>query len=120
MKRDMDLARQILFAVEAEPTPDAELRPEVGGYSAEVIAEHVRLLHEAGLLRAIDGSSMDGLDWIATGLTWNGHEFLDAARDDSRWKRAKELAIAKGGALAFETLKIALGLLLRDAFKADL
>jgi DNA-binding transcriptional ArsR family regulator len=88
MKRDMDLARKILFAVEAcnDPLgPQSELKIE--GYSDQMISYHVKVLAEAGLLEAEDVSEMgsDGFRWWAESLTWQGHEFLEAARDDTRW-----------------------------------
>lgn len=54
MKRDMDLVRRILEVIEAHPYSmrGVELQPE--GYSPEEVTYHVLLLHEAGLLRAID------------------------------------------------------------------
>jgi Hypothetical protein (DUF2513) len=31
-------------------------------------------------------------------LTWAGHEFLDAAREPSRWEKARDLVLKAGGA----------------------
>jgi hypothetical protein len=43
-------------------------------------------------------------------LTWDGHEFLDAMRDDTLWKRAKEKFIKPGASwtakAVFEYLKL--------------
>jgi hypothetical protein len=38
-------------------------------------------------------------------LTWKGHEFLEASRDDTRWKQAKETVVKKAGGVVFELLK---------------
>jgi hypothetical protein len=66
------------------------------------------LLQQAGLLEAQDLSSRDGMHFAPKWLTWQGHEFLEAARDDSRWKKALELLRAKGGGLVFDVLKAVL------------
>ena len=34
-------------------------------------------------------------------LTWQGHEFLDAARNEDRWNQAKKTISEKGGSLTF-------------------
>jgi hypothetical protein len=35
-------------------------------------------------------------------LTWEGHEFLDAARDEKRWKKAMSTVKEKGGTITIE------------------
>lgn len=106
MKRDMDLARKILLMIEEYPEPDHLIEPEMEGYSTKVVSYHFKLLHQAGLIEA-DESPEIGVDlyWWATSLTWSGHEFLDASRDETRWKKAKDFALNKGGTLSFEILK---------------
>ena len=111
MKRDIDLIRKILFEVEEFEDPwglSSDL--EIDGYDNQVVSYHVKLLFEAGLLEADDVCEMgsDGYRWWAKSLTWEGHEFLDAARDDSRWNKAKRLVAEKAGGLMFEALKFAL------------
>jgi hypothetical protein len=59
------------------------------GHSDEEISYHILLMHEAGLIEAIDLSSFDGVCWKATRLTNDGHDFLAAAKDDNRWQEAK-------------------------------
>jgi hypothetical protein len=111
MKRDMDLARKILFAIESCDDPlGPQSSLEVEGYADMVIAYHVKLLAQAGLIEADDVSEMgeDGFRWWAGSLTWEGHEFLEAARDDTRWNKTKRLVSDKAGGLMFEALKFAL------------
>lgn len=110
MKRDMDLARKILFAIEES---EGECGPDdikIEGYSDQIVYYHIKILAEAGLIEAEDISTMgeNGFQWWAKSLTWQGHEFLDAARDNSRWDKAKKLVSEKVGSLMFEALKIAL------------
>lgn len=111
MKRDMDLVRRILLAVEACDNPwGPQDRLKIEGYSDQMVSYHVKILSEAGLIGAQDVSGMgaDGFRWFPGTLTWDGHEFLDAARDDTRWNRAKKLVQDKAGSLMFEALKFAL------------
>ena len=49
------------------------------------------LLDEAGLIEAIDLSSRNGPAWLPQRLTWAGHEFIEASRDESRWHKALNL-----------------------------
>ena len=38
-------------------------------------------------------------------MTWEGHEFADAARDETRWKKAMGIVEEKGGAVTLDVLK---------------
>lgn len=113
MKRDMNLVREILFAVEDAPSDRRLAKLNLGrNVEEEVVSYHVMLLAEAGLIEAQDLSPRGGgLDW----LTWEGHEFLEAARDQSRWVKATELMKEKGGGMIFDTLK---GILVKLATEA--
>jgi hypothetical protein len=116
MKRDMDLVRAILMDIENGARFDGSLyKVEIPGYSDEIIGYHVMLMSQAGLIMAQDASSLDGLDWIPIGLTWDGHEFLDASRDDTRWAMAKDIVSKGAGTLSIEALKIALGTMMKQA-----
>ena len=72
-------------------------------YTPTEVSYHVMILNEAGLIDACDLSTMGrgNSDWRPKRLTWNGHEFLDAARNDSIWNKAKE----KASSMNFELLK---------------
>ncbi len=110
MKRDMDLARAILLAVEEKGGPDGGSEIDIGfpEKTPEEVSYHVQLLHEAGLLQATDYSSIGDYDWMPERLTWEGHEFLDAARNETLWNRAKSITLEKTGGLGFESVKFAL------------
>jgi len=75
-------------------------------------AYHVSLLRDAGLLEARVHRTDVGrfAPVIIFGLTWAGHEFLDAARDDTLWRRAKDKFIKPAGSwtagILLEWLKI--------------
>ena len=101
MKRDMDLIRTILLQIEQQPFTDAWVELNVEGYAPEEITYHVILLAEAGLIEADDVSSGAKMKWNPKRLTWQGCEFLDAARDNNRWNKAK-LTMGKVGGFVFD------------------
>ena len=59
MKRDMDLVREILLALEAQEEAFSPQRLEIDGYSAEQIGYHCYIMDEAGLLEAADTTTFD-------------------------------------------------------------
>ena len=105
MQRDIDLIRKILLEVEKKDTPTGWIDIEIDGYSKEQIAYHVKLLSEAGYLEAKDLTTKDGFDWKPVSLTWLGHDFLDAARDNTIWNKAKKNLGSKIVSTSFEVLK---------------
>ncbi len=105
MKRDMDLIRKILFEIEQRPPLKGRFVPvELEGYTEDVINYHVMLLDEAGLIKAQNLTSHSGGLYVPVRLTWQGHEFLDAARDDTRWNKTKD-TMTKAGGFVFEVGK---------------
>jgi len=105
MKRDMDLARQILLELEKQTYDMGWVDINIPRYSPEVISYHVMLLDEAGLIEAQDLSDFNSFIYKPKRLTWHGHEFLEASRDESRWKKAKTIMAEKAGGLSFEVVK---------------
>lgn len=108
MKRDTDLIREILLAVEALPlrglsTPGLA----VEGYDEATIAYHLVLLEEAGLIQAAvaDAGDMAYPEVFVNRLTWAGHEFVDTARNQTVWARTKATVAAKGGDIPFSVLR---------------
>lgn len=111
MKRDMDLARKILLQLEEVPYRGGAQRVALEGYSDDEVSYHVLLLREAGLVEALDFSSHDGVCWVPTRLTWEGHEFLDAARSSKLWEAAKQHLLKTFGVITLEGLKAVLRVL---------
>ncbi|NQU21047.1 MAG: DUF2513 domain-containing protein [Candidatus Nealsonbacteria bacterium] len=100
MKRNMDLVRSILLAIEESKTGYAPRDLRIEGYTEEQIGYHIYIMKEGGLVNGTDVTTMDdnGPTAVATSMTWTGHEFLDAARESERWKEAKSLLDKVGGA----------------------
>jgi hypothetical protein len=112
----MDLVRQSLLEMERRPLGTKQDEPmQCEGHSEDEIQYHLKLLREAELIEAIDTGNMDGISYIPVSLTWNGHEFLDAARDDTRWNKMKTMVKEKAGVVGFEVIKKVLVVLARQA-----
>ena len=108
MARDMDLVRQILMQASKADDSLAPRRPvAVDGVEEHVIARHVEMMHEAGLIVAQVAryEGYGAMRAIVERVTWEGHDFLDAARDQDVWNKAKQQIVIKGGAFTFSVLK---------------
>ena len=108
MKRDMDLVRKILQHVEG--SEDGNINLDIPDYSQDKISLHVELMKEAGLIEASIHRNSDGPEHkivacVVRRLTWNGHEFLEAARNDTFWEQAKKQCREKTGGLVLDVLK---------------
>jgi hypothetical protein len=101
----MELVRTILMQTEASDELGGWMDLEIDGYPHNAVVYHVKLLAEAGLLEAQDLTTMGGVEWKPKGLTWAGHEFLDAAKNDTAWNKTKEIVQDKGGSIPFEVFK---------------
>lgn len=105
MKRDFDLIRRILIDIESKPAGGVLQRFEYPEYDHRTIAEHVRLLIDAGL---VQGELVElvgnGVHFIVSDLTWDGHDFLNAARDDTIWKKAKDTILKPTASVTFSLL----------------
>ena len=99
MKRDMDLVREILLRIEDTPG-FAPKNIEVEGHSEESVGYHIYLLIDAGFVEGIETTHIgsNGPTGFARRMTWEGHEFLDAAREPGRWDTVKTAIGKIGGA----------------------
>ncbi len=104
MKRDMELVRKILFEMEDLSHKDDFDLAKFEDYEEEQVHYHLMIMHQAGLIQAIDATAGGGLEWIPEYITWQGHEFLDAARNDTTWQKARSLTKNVGG-VTFDVLK---------------
>ena len=102
MKRDIELSRKILIAVEESDAPLSTRALATPLEEPEVIlAYHVLLLKEAGFVvaavamntRTRSGGAESAL---VHRLTHDGHEFLDTVRSDTTWKKLKGYVSSKG------------------------
>ena len=107
MKRDLDLIRKLVLAVEAVPTGYALDDIEIDGYSKERIGYHSYLLVDSGLAKGLDATVMGDSSpmWLILNLTSAGHDFADAARDESTWQKAQGIVKDKAGGVTLDVMK---------------
>jgi len=100
MQRNMDLVRTILVKIESNSSGWAPDDFGIKSFSPEEIGYHAHIMMQEGLIEGHDVTNMEstGPEAIPAGLTWKGHEFLDLARDQERWNRAKAVIAKVGGA----------------------
>ena len=107
MKRDMELVRLILLKIEEEYRSTALYNLKIDGYDIETIAYHCKIMNEAGLISDYKAQYSGNEIWeFGVGpLTWEGNDFLDKIRDNSHWKKVKDIITHKGLPLVIETIK---------------
>ena len=68
---------------------------------------HAVLLEEAGLVHASISKELSQRPkhFYIYRLTWPGHEFLDAIRNESIWAKTKTVITDKGGSMTFDIVK---------------
>jgi hypothetical protein len=104
MERDRELVKHVLLRVEARDHGEPNF--SIPGYDDKTVSCHVAILKEAGLIDAIVHKSMDGtLEGIPIRMTWEGHEWLDLARNNRTWKNTRRLVKEKTGSVSFEIMK---------------
>jgi hypothetical protein len=96
MRRDLDLIRKLLLEIEAHDDPTDTMHVKGDGYTPHEVQYHLKLLRDAGMIVAVDFSSGSTMDYRPKSITWHGHEFLDAARNDTVWRQVKVLLKDKG------------------------
>ncbi len=126
MKRDMDLVRGILLAIEEKETLGGCAFSEVLDWlrdnkyitssdkDNDKVSAHCGILVDGGLVeKCYDDSETDASrqdKWFffpnsRIRLCWEGHEFLDNARQDKVWQKVKDKMASAGGSLSFEIVK---------------
>ena len=111
MKRDMDTIRSLLLKLEGLNQNAYRTllinggKPELAieGASSEKLDYHLSLMREKGLIEPFEGGTMDGSIYFRR-LTWEGHDFLDAIRDDEIWRKTK-LGAEQAGGWTFDLVK---------------
>lgn len=107
MKRDMNLIREILLYVEStDETQLSGCALRIAGHDDQVVGRHVQLLAEAGLLHAnvLETDQGPVLAQVSR-LSWAGHEFLDAARNEGVWSKTLAFLKHEGVTVPVEVLK---------------
>ena len=117
MKRDLELIRKIILAIEDAPSGWA-LDLKIDGFSDAQIGYHAYLLMDASLVKGVDVTTnmSEAPEAQIINLTWAGHEFADMARDETRWKKAMGIVQEKGGTITIGVLTQLLVSLMKGVF----
>jgi hypothetical protein len=107
MKRDWDIIRLILTKIESDSNGKVYQLSDFSENDPAIISYHMELLLQACL---IEGSMNKHLgpgpyDFMARRLSWGGHDFIDAIRNDKVWKKTKDNFLSKGIDMTFELVK---------------
>lgn len=105
MKLNPDCLRDILIAYEGLPAHPDETPLEIPGYSEDELFVHQRLLEDAGYIKLqVLEAGDDQIFIIPSRLTYSGHEFLNASRNQANWNKVKK-TFEKSGGFVIEVAK---------------
>ena len=106
MKLDKDLIRDILLAIEERETPNLPFKLSIPERTDVEVSYHVQILEEAGLLVALERTTMSSHGWLPIRLTYDGHEYIETIRDSEVWRHTKEIAKTAGASTVKGLLEI--------------
>jgi Hypothetical protein (DUF2513) len=105
MKRDLELIRQLMLAIELRDTRFSTESIEIDGYDSSQINYHLKLMIEAELVVGKVISQFNNRTTIIIEkLSWEGCNFLDDARNESVWQKTMEIVKDKGGSVSVGVL----------------
>lgn len=107
MERNWDTIRESLLAVEALEPDTALTLSDFDSSRSYDISYHIELLEEAGLIHASISKTLGSgpTQFHVYRLTWQGHELLDAIRNDTIWNKTKTSITEKSGSMTFDLIK---------------
>src|SRR6185503_1846452 len=104
-----DLVREILLKAEDAPANARVGRISIDGRGQGEVLEHIELLTEAGLLESQIQRTSSAHARVITAsvhlLTYAGHQFIEQARNEGMWHRAKSTILSKGGGMTLELIQ---------------
>lgn len=109
MRRDYELVRSVMLELEAIPPGQAVNGSVLSRADRDdaTLAEHLVLLIQEQMLEGKAYTTFDGLgpdQIIIIRVTWKGHEFLDAVREERVWNIVKTKLANVGGRATFEII----------------
>lgn len=120
MKRDLDLLRDIMIYLEENLAPGEHIQStnitlyDRSDEEYKKFSEHIKLLLDDGLIETAKPLVAQGFSlFVIKRITSRGHDFLDALRSETVWKRTKEKMKEIGGYTLEIAVEIAKGYLLK-------
>jgi hypothetical protein len=123
MKRDLDLIRDILLAVENWNHPEPIFLEGMAceGKDKQEIGYQIDLLNDVGYIDARiikDGQGVKYETAAILRMTMAGHEYLDSVRSPEVWKKTKSTLEKVGGGAALDVIKEIASKVLAEIVKA--
>lgn len=100
MKRDFDVMRQVLLDAESSTAAMTFGQKDDGA-----LFYNLKTLINSGYLEATDTSVVGNLRVRVEGLTFKGHEFLDAVRSEKTWAYIKSRLPIDRGEMPFHLVE---------------
>lgn len=104
MKRDLDLIRNIMIYLEKNLQPGKDINTtDLPFYNQnddedyQVMSEHIKLIIENGYIEVIKNPIRGFTFFYITRITTQGHDFLDALRNEKVWNQVKEKTLSASG-----------------------
>lgn len=99
----MDVIRLLLLQLEDNEEAAGKLK----AYDEPLVVYNAALLVDSGLVEGAVARSGNNepLSVAMDHMTWAGHDFLDAARDETIWKKAKQNVMKPAASYTFEIVK---------------
>jgi hypothetical protein len=110
MTRDMELIRELMLAIESQDGDFNYESVKAIGYDEPQIEYNLNLLIEeklvVGEVHQFQGDPLQGgfSSIPVVELSWEGHEFLDNARNESVWKETMKQVKEKGEGISIALL----------------
>ena len=99
MKRDMDMVRSLLLKIEAEESGETYYTDD------QDECYHLQIMIDGGLINGwVRDDGVDGFSAEIDRMTWKGHEFLEAIRNEGVWEKVKAHFKEKGVGMALDTI----------------
>lgn len=128
MKRDMNLIRKLMIEVREkgeiglgfQSSKVPEVQDESGNdYDRETILDHMMMLVECGLAEGtvkLTGPTTYG---TINRLTFAGHDFIEAASNETIWNKAMQKVRDAGSSVSISTLSAVMQQLAKSALGLD-
>ena len=104
-KRDFERIREILLHLENHDSDDGYVWTRNDPFYRQSDNYQFTLMVQAGFITGTDYLSMAGIVPDRVQITFNGHDYLNAIRDEGIWSRTKTAVAETGGSATLELLK---------------
>ncbi len=110
MKRDFNLIREILLIIEEHDGEIHSTNITHNKHGSTQVAYHIKMLVDEGFLYTL--KYLRG--FLISDLTFAGHDFLDAIREEAVWNKTCKHIKDKGGAFTLDIIKEVAMLVVRN------